>query len=187
VVDTKKFIIRKSEQVILMSSNGVARQFAADLGDIKKTSLVTTQFTERTKLTTKLSVNKELSSIKELEDLWLITLDEILESGKVTKFNAKIITPDSNEIERKITRFGIFNTISDGKFLRYLPESSKLIEHGRQPASRYLALTKRTETSVNEILPMSIDPTRDSMLALLAQVPDLMEHYQTKVVTLVTS
>ena len=46
---------------------------------IQKSSLISAQFPERSKLTVKLSASKELPSMQQLEDLWLMTMDEIAE------------------------------------------------------------------------------------------------------------
>ncbi|MFQ5660700.1 MAG: MotA/TolQ/ExbB proton channel family protein [Gammaproteobacteria bacterium] len=154
--------------------HGIVRQTAGDINSIQKTSLVTAQYPDRSKLTAKLAASKELPAFKELEDLWLLLLDEIAESGKVVKFPAKLITLGGDEVEQQVIRVGVFDAISQNRFLRYLPETGKLIEPGRQPSARYQQMAARlADSSSGEILPMPIDPTRGSMLALLVQVPDM--------------
>jgi biopolymer transport protein ExbB len=97
----------------------------------------------------------------------------MVESGKVITFPGKIVTAAGNEIEQDVTRIGVFNAVSAGRFLRNLPETGKLIEPGRQPGQRYLDMAQDLEMSDAGLHAFPIDPTRGAMLALLVQVPDL--------------
>lgn len=154
--------------------HGIARQFASDLNSIQKTSLITAQYPEHTDLTEKLASSKELPSIQELEDLWLLALDEIAESAKVVKFQSRIITQSGNEQEQDVVRIGTFNAFSDGMFLRYLPDTGRFMYPGRQPSGRHLATAANIDINSTEFMPVPIDTTRGSMLDLLIQVPDTM-------------
>ena len=80
---------------------------------------------------------------------------------------------EGNEVEQDITRIGVFNAVSDGRFLRSLPESGILMEPGRQPGQRFLEMAREIKSPETGIYPFPIDPTRGAMLALLVQVPDL--------------
>ena len=100
-------------------------------------------------------------------------MDEMVESGKIVTFPGKIITAAGNEIEQNVTRIGVFNAVSAGRFLRNLPGTGKLIEPGRQPGQRFLDMAQNIETSSSGVHAFPIDPTRGGMLALLVQVPDL--------------
>ena len=102
-----------------------------------------------------------------------LEMDEMVESGKVVRFPGKIVTASGNEVEQDITRIGVFNAISAGRFLRALPESGILMEPGRQPGQRFLDMAQEIESADTGIHPFPIDPTRGAMLALLVQVPDL--------------
>jgi len=97
----------------------------------------------------------------------------MVESGKVVQFKGKIITAAGNEVEQDITRIGVFNAVSDGRFLRSLPESGILMEPGRQPGQRFLEMAREIKSPETGIYPFPIDRTRGAMLALLVQVPDL--------------
>jgi len=153
--------------------DGIVKQIAGELDSIIDTSLVSAQKPDRDKILNTLSTRKELPSYEDLEELWLLTMDEMVESGKVVRFPGKIITASGNEIEQEITRIGVFNAISGGRFLRSLPESGVLMEPGRQPGQRFLDMARGIENADTGIHPFPVDPTRGAMLALLVQVPDL--------------
>lgn len=169
----RKNAVLKEKMGALGELDGIVKQIAGDLDVIIDTSLVSAQKPDRDKILDVLSSRKELPSLQELEELWILAMDEMVESGKVVTFPGKIVTAAGNEIEQDVTRIGVFNAVSAGRFLRNLPETGKLIEPGRQPGQRYLDMAQNLENASSGILAFPIDPTRGAMLALLVQVPDL--------------
>ena len=158
--------------------HGIVRQIANDLDAIIDTSLVSAHIRGRDDVIDKLADSKVLPEINELEELWHVALEEMVEAGKVVTFPAKIITNAGDEIQQDATRVGVFNVVSKGRFLRYLSESDHLIEPGRQPAERFQSMALDFENSKSGIVPFPVDPTRGAMLALLIQVPDLKSRIQ---------
>jgi len=158
--------------------HGVVRQIANDIDSIIDTSLVSTQTPGRDDLVDALSASRALPAIDQLEKLWHIVLDELAEAGKVVTFPAKIITSTGDELQQNVTRIGVFNAVSNGRFLRYLPESDHFIEPGRQPAGRFQSMAAALEQSTSGMVPFPVDPTRGAMLALLVQVPDMKTRIQ---------
>lgn len=165
--------VLKEKMGALGELDGIVKQIAGDLDVIIDTSLVSAQKPNRDEILDVLSNRKELPSLEELEELWILAMDEMVESGKIVTFPGKIITAAGNEIEQDVTRIGVFNAVSAGRFLRNLPETGKLIEPGRQPGQRFLDMAQNIETTNSGIHAFPIDPTRGAMLALLVQVPDL--------------
>ena len=153
--------------------HGVVRQIAGDVDSIIDTSLVSAQKPGRDDITDALASSKRLPDIKELEQLWILVLDEMVESGKVVRFNTRFINSNGEEIEQQVTRIGTFNVVSNGRFLRYLPDSEKLVEPARQPSNRFQSMAIELEQSQSGVMPFPLDPTRGAMLALLVQVPDM--------------
>lgn len=172
---SRQNIILKEKMGALGELDGIVKQIAGDLDVIIDTSLVSAQKPGRDKILEVLSSRKELPSLQELEELWILAMDEMVESGKVVTFPGKIITAAGNEIEQDVTRIGVFNAVSKGRFLRNLPETGKLIEPGRQPGQRFLDMAQNLEDASSGIHAFPIDPTRGSMLALLVQKPNLKE------------
>ena len=157
----------------LRELHGVVRQIAGDVDAVIDTSFVSAQKTDRDDITDALASSKKLPEIKELEQLWLLVLDEMVESGKVVRFNTGFINSNGEEVNQPVTRIGTFNAISNGRFLRYLPDSEKLVEPPRQPSNRFQSMAIDLEQSQSGVMPFPLDPTRGAMLALLVQTPDL--------------
>jgi len=158
--------------------HGVVRQIAGDIDVIIDTSLVSAQKPGRDDLVDELAASRTLPAIDELEQLWHLVLDEMLESSKVVTFPAKLINSSGDEVEQNVTRIGVFNAVSNGLFLRYLPETGQLVEPGRQPQYQYQSMALKFENARDEYYPFPVDPTRGALLALLVHVPDFKTRTQ---------
>lgn len=154
---------------------GVVRQVAGDVAGILDSSLTSAQYPHRTKELVRLSNEKKLPSIPELEELWYEIQHEMTESGKVVTYPGKVVKVDGTEQDQQILRVGVFNVVSDGRFLRYLPETGQLIELPRQPERRFTAMAEDLQNAGSGLTGMAVDPSRGSILALLVQAPTLEE------------
>jgi biopolymer transport protein ExbB len=154
---------------------GVVRQVAGDTAGMLEHSLVSAQVGGRTDSVSNLAKSKVLPTIEELETLWFVLQQEMTKSGEVVRFPGKIVTADGKDTEAMITRVGVFNAVSDGRFLSYLPETGQLVELPRQPASRFQAMASELESAQAGLTAMAIDPSRGAILALFVQVPGMME------------
>jgi biopolymer transport protein ExbB len=158
---------------------GTVRQMANDSRSVLEGSMTSVQNKARADFLVTLTERKQQPTIEELRQLWLVLQEEMTESGKVIQFTAPVITADGEIEQRKVTRIGVFTAFSEGKFLRYLPETGNLVELGRQPVDRLRDLTVKFEAgSGAELMQVVVDPTRGAILALLVQVPDLKERIQ---------
>jgi biopolymer transport protein ExbB len=172
---SRQNIVLKEKMGSLGELDGIVKQIAGDLDSIIDNSIVSAQKPERDKILDVLSNRKELPALDELEELWILAMDEMVESGKVVTFKGKIVTAAGNEVEQDVTRIGVFNAVSQGHFLRNLPETGKLIEPGRQPGQRFQDMAKNLESANSGIHAFPIDPTSGAMLALLVQEPTIKE------------
>lgn len=154
---------------------GVVHQVADDAAGLMHSSLVSTQVEDRQPILNKLTKSKSLPSIREMEKMWLGLLEEMTESGKVGRYKAPVITADGSEIQKKVTRVGNFNVFSEGKYLRYLPESRRLVELAKQPNSRYQEMARELETNTNSVVTVGIDPSRGAILSAIVQTPSMQE------------
>ncbi len=154
---------------------GVVRQVAGDVAGILDASLVSSQYPGRSKILVRMSNDKKLPAIPDLEELWYEMQHEMTESGKVVRYQDSVVAVDGTESKQEVVRVGVFNSVSDGKFLRYLPETDQLIVLPRQPARRFTEMAANLQKATSGIVPMAVDPSRGSILSLLVQAPDLKE------------
>lgn len=158
---------------------GTVRQMANDSRGIIESSMTSAQKPERGDFLSAMAERKQQPTIEELRDFWILLQEEMTESGKVSHFSVPIITAEGKVDEREVTRIGVFSAFSEGKFLRYLPETGSLVELGRQPVERLQTLVADFEaTTDSAIQDVVVDPTRGALMALLVQSPDLKERIQ---------
>ncbi|MDO8844703.1 MAG: MotA/TolQ/ExbB proton channel family protein [Methylicorpusculum sp.] len=161
---------------ILKELSGVAKQAAGDLKADFENSLISAQYPGRTEKLAEMATGKALPSLEQLESLWFFLQQEMTESGKVVRFNKTILTGSGDPREAQVVRIGSFNAVSDGQYLRYLPETGKLAELARQPDGEYTNLAEDfANAKSGEIADIGIDPTRGVILSLLIQTPNLFE------------
>jgi biopolymer transport protein ExbB len=156
----------------------IVRQTALNANSVFETSLVAAEQQERSPFLKNLGKGERPPSIDDIKQLWTLVLSEISESGKVVRFDATVIKPHGDEAVQKVTRAGVFNSISDGAFLRYLPESGKLVELSRQPAGRFQRMARALENAESGMHAMALDPSKGAILSLMVQSPDLRERLQ---------
>ena len=158
---------------------GVLQQVAGDVRGLLRDSLTSTQFLNREdflgRLIDKAGGTGSLPSVEEIEQLWFEMQREMIESGRTVSYPVDIVGADGEVREAQVTRIGVFNAISDGRYLNYEPETGKLVELPRQPEGRYLSRAEAFETSAAPKAEFWVDPTRGSLLALLIQTPDLRQ------------
>lgn len=182
--DNQEKQLAKLEQSLLLSMGslgelfGVVHQVSGDTASQFENSLVSVQDYSRIAFLKDLAQRKALPSIDELHKLWFLLQQEMTESGKVVKFPGKIIRANGIEDSAQITRIGVFNAVSDGKFLRYASDTNQLIELPRQPASRFQSMARDLETANSGMTAMAIDPSRGAILSVLVRSPGLMERIQ---------
>jgi biopolymer transport protein ExbB len=152
-----------------------ARQHAADTRARQKHSIVSVQFPDGTTSLDNLADSKRLPTSGQLEGLWLSLLEEMNRSGKVTRFEAPVIAPDGTESARQVLRIGTFSAVSEGRYLRYLPEAGRFVEPARQPPLRDLRLAGEFDSIDTGVGTLAVDPSRGALLGLMGRAPDLLE------------
>lgn len=154
---------------------GTVKQVSADMSVHIKSSLASSQYPNRQEFLKDLTSKKGLPDIKELEKLWYIMFQEILESGKVLKYTTKVISKEGIQNENEIIRLGNFNAISENSFLKYNSSNSLFVEPSFQPQRCYTSVINDYFTSDAEISEVIIDPTRGTILDLISQKPNLKQ------------
>jgi biopolymer transport protein ExbB len=119
-----------------------------------------------------------MPTLEEIERIWFELQREMTESAKVARINTTVVNANGEEEQREVVRVGLFNVVSDGKYLEYVPETGRLVELQRQPQSRYTGRAEDLQESAEGMNAFAVDPTRGQLLALLVQSPSLMERIQ---------
>ncbi len=153
----------------------IVRQAALSAHGVLDSSLVAAEDAERSPFLEELGKGTTPPSIDDIKRLWTSIMTEVSESGKVVRFNATVIKPQGDEARQVVTRAGVFNSVSDGYFLRYLPDSGKLVELSRQPAPRFREMARDLQAAESGVVPMALDPSKGAILSLMVQSPDLRE------------
>ena len=157
---------------------GTVRQSANDLHALLQDSLVSAQFPGRAEWFDVLGRSKKLPNVTELERFWLLMRQEIEQSGEISRFQAAVTDAAGITQTEQVIRVGVFNAISGNRFLRYLPESGRLVSLSRQPARDERKLAAYFTRQQSGHAPIIIDPTRGGLLGLLVQTPTLLERVQ---------
>jgi biopolymer transport protein ExbB len=161
---------------------GVLQQAAGDARGNFDTSVTQIQFPGRgewlTEFAQKMGSTTRMPTLEEIERIWFELQREMTESGKVARVNTTVVNANGEEEQREVVRVGLFNVVSDGKYLEYVPETGRLVELQRQPQSRYTGRAEDLQESTEGMNAFAVDPTRGQLLALLVQSPSLMERIQ---------
>ncbi len=153
----------------------VVRQTAADVLPTLESSLVRAERKDGTELLDRLSGGEGTPTSADLRAIWVKLLEEMNESGRISRFETTVIDADGTETARRVTRVGTFAAVSNGEYLRYLPESGSLLVLPRQPAGVDPAGVIAFETAESPLERIAVDPSRGSILALVVQAPDVRE------------
>lgn len=158
---------------------GVLQQAAGDARGNFDSSVTQIQFPDRgewlTEFAQKMGSTTRMPTLEEIERIWFELQREMTESARVVKLNTSVINASGEEEQRDVIRVGLFNVVSDGAYLEYVPETGRLVELQRQPAGRYTGRAGDLQESTGGVNSFAVDPTRGQLLALLVQSPSLME------------
>ena len=158
---------------------GVLQQAAGDARGNFDTSVTQIQFPDRgewlTEFAQKMGSTTRMPTLEEIERIWFELQREMTESARVAEINTTVINANGEEEQRDVVRVGLFNVVSDGKYLEYVPETGRLVELQRQPASRYTGRAAELQSASGGLHGFAVDPTRGQLLALLVQSPSLAE------------
>jgi biopolymer transport protein ExbB len=158
---------------------GVLQQVAGDAQAQFHGSLTQLDHPERTDFLVdfagRMGQANRLPEIGEIEKLWFELLREMTESGQVTTSPRSIVTSEGAEVTRDVTRVGLFNVVSEGAYLQFIPETGRLVEFSRQPAGRYLTGIRALASNEPGVVPVAVDPVRGQLLDILTQAPNLLE------------
>jgi biopolymer transport protein ExbB len=159
---------------------GVLQQVSGDTASKLQNSYVSVEFPGRSEqlsaLAKKMGSSSKLASINEIESVWLALLQEMTESGKVSRFNTQVTLANGEKAASDVVRVGTFNMVANGQYLELVPGTDTVAELIRQPSSRYLNTADDLQSAQpGEQVKFALDPTAGAILGLLVQAPSLGE------------
>jgi len=159
---------------------------AGVVGDTRsqfEASLVSAQFPGREETLTELAgimaSESQLPTIEQLERLWFYLLQEMTESGNVSKFTASVAQPDGTQGEQEVVRIGSYNIVSGGQYLEFDANTKRLSILPSQPGD-YTETAANIQAATSGFTMVGIDPTGPfggSYLAALISSPSFRERY----------
>jgi len=158
---------------------GVLQQATGDAKAGFDTSITSVQFPERevymADVMTKMGQTSKFASVGEIEQFWAEMMNELVQQGKVVKFNAPVTVAGGATETKEVTRFGSFNVVSDGKYLKMSSDRKNFIELPRQPSSRFSSKVSGAEKATSGLSPLAVDVTRGGILETYTKKPTLLE------------
>ena len=159
---------------------GVLQLVASDTHAQFSNSITQIQFADRTpeilEFANKMGQTKSLPEIQEIEALWYELQREMVASSLIETVSHNVVNSKGIEQNRKITRVGLFNLVSEGNYLQFVAETGRVIEYAKQPDGRYMGgAASLKNASIGERVMFSVDPTRGQLLSLLVKSPTLTD------------
>ncbi|MEM6649393.1 MAG: MotA/TolQ/ExbB proton channel family protein [Pseudomonadota bacterium] len=162
---------------------GAARSAAAELASQVDNSIISGQYTGRAAGLRETAASTTLPSLEELEEIYLITIEEMVGQSKVATFSANVINAEGESTSAQMTRVGPFVAFTDGDY--YTMQSTEsgrsfLKELPRQPEGNNAVSNARSVESFSGsgYTAATIDPTTGQLLELIVESPTLAERIE---------
>jgi len=161
---------------------GVLQTVSGDTQGRFAASLTNIEFPDRSEflveLGSKMAGASSLASIGDIERLWAMLQQEVVESGKVTRFNHLVTRADGTQEEMEVLRVGSFNLVSENGYLEFNSDGT-ISELLRQPESKYLGTTgDLMDADAGEAVGFGVDVTRGGILGLLVESPTIKDRIE---------
>jgi biopolymer transport protein ExbB len=157
---------------------------AGDLRSVFDNSLISAQYPNREgfldQLIEKMNGAEKLPRIDEIEQLWFEMQREMIESGRVVRFDAEVTKPGGDKLTGPVLRVGSFNIVSEQGHYLSLNDNGVLEELARQPRRQYLDWGEVLAASSQGFSAFGVDPTGPSggsYLSALIDSPTLKERF----------
>ena len=151
---------------------GELQKVAGEAQGMFNQSLTNLQFPDReaflVELGSKMAGASELAQIEDIERLWYELQREIVESGRIVRFQQLVTQANGEQVEKDVVRVGVFNLISEDGYLRVTSEGN-VAALARQPEARLTNTTRDLMNATSGVVPFGLDVTRGGILSLLVQ------------------
>ena len=163
---------------------GLARSKAGEFKALLDSSLITSQYPERTGVLGSVADSKALPSADDLNAIWQTMLGEIKAQRQVATYDAPVANVNDGATQ-KVTRVGPFAvfTADNAEFLGYTAPSAEadtgilLAKLPKQPAGPIASAAKNV-TNGSGLVYAPIDPTRGELLKSFERVPSFKERHR---------
>ena len=156
---------------------GVLQTVSGDAQGRFGASLTNIEYPDRSQflfdLGAKMAGASSLASIEDIEKLWSLLQQEVVETGKVTRFNHLVTKADGQQEEMEVVRVGAFNIVTEDGYLEYDASEKSLAELLRQPDGRYTGTTADLVDADSGAVDFGIDVTKGGILGLLVESPTI--------------
>ena len=160
---------------------GVLQTVSGDTQGRFAASLTNIEFPDRAgflvELGSKMAGASSLASIEDIERLWAMLHKEVVETGKVTRFNHLVTRADGTQEEMEVVRVGAFNLASEAGYLEYNDDGT-ISELLRQPDGRYTGTTGDLMDASEGAVAFGLDVTRGGILGLLVESPTIKDRIE---------
>ena len=161
---------------------GVLQTISGDTQGVFNTSLTNIQYPDRgeflVELGSKMAGASSLASIADIERLWAMLHQEIVESGRVVRFTNLVTKADGQQEEMEVVRVGSLNIINENGYLKHNSQEGTLTELARQPESRYTSTTGDLLDADSGVVSFGVDVTRGTILGLLVESPTIKDRIE---------
>ncbi|MDH3578817.1 MAG: MotA/TolQ/ExbB proton channel family protein [Gammaproteobacteria bacterium] len=161
---------------------GVLQTVSGDAQGRFSASLTNIEFPNRSEflfeLGAKMAGASSLASIEDIETLWGMLQKEIVETGKVTRFNHLVTKADGQQEEMEVIRVGAFNIVSENGYLEYDSGEKSIAELLRQPDGRYASTAGDMMDADGGVVDFGIDVTKGGILGLLVESPTIRDRIE---------
>jgi biopolymer transport protein ExbB len=123
------------------------------------------------------TTSDQLPTIAEIEALWFEVQREMVATGEVVSFNADVTNPNGESNNQAVTRVGVFNLVSEGKYLSFNPTTGIVSELPRQRDDA-LSGAESLGTATTGLTAFKVDPTGPTggtLLNALIDTPTIEE------------
>lgn len=159
---------------------GVLSQVAGDTRGTFLASIVSAEKPNRdvflNDLAKKMGTAMELATVDEMNEMWSLMLEHIIETGKVSRFNGEVTTNDGVKESSELVRVGAFNIVASDGYVNFSIENQGMVDLSRQPSGEFTSTAKKLHRAKpGTKVPFAIDPTRGSLLVLETERATLAE------------
>ena len=152
---------------------GVARQMAGELQADSESAYNFSEHPNRTDALNEIGKIK-VHNLKNLEDLWVLHLNEINSSGEIKEIKANVINSDGDIEEDLLVRYGPFNMVKNRSFVKTDIANNAYSVLQKQP-DRSLRRQFRSHYRSDGYAVAPVDPTRGFLLSLYLDKPSTFE------------